>query len=84
MILTRAFPPGLAGRVNTAINLVVFVAAFVLQAGIGYGLAWLETSWALPRAAAHGWMLWGAIMLQLAAWVWFVTADRGVRAPRGK
>lgn len=34
-ILSQAFPPGLAGRVNTAFNLLVFIAAFVMQWGLG-------------------------------------------------
>jgi MFS family permease len=33
--LTQRFPRQLAGRVNTAINLLVFVAAFVVQSGMG-------------------------------------------------
>ena len=34
-ILTRSFPIAMAGRVNTGLNVFVFVGAFVLQAGIG-------------------------------------------------
>jgi hypothetical protein len=33
--LSQQFPPALAGRVNTGINLLVFVAAFICQWGIG-------------------------------------------------
>ena len=33
--LTQRFPRALAGRVNTAINLLVFVGAFVVQWGMG-------------------------------------------------
>ena len=78
VILTHAFPPALAGRVNTAINLSVFVVAFAAQAAVGYGLAWLEARWGVSRAAAHGWVLGAAIVVQLAAWGWFV-AGRGSR-----
>ena len=35
VILTRSFPIAMAGRVNTALNVFVFVGAFALQAGIG-------------------------------------------------
>ena len=35
VILTRSFPIGMAGRVNTGLNVFVFVGAFSLQAGIG-------------------------------------------------
>ena len=34
-VLTRTFPLALAGRASTAMNLLVFVAAFALQWGIG-------------------------------------------------
>jgi hypothetical protein len=34
-LLTPSFAPGLAGRVNTALNLQVFIIAFLTQAGIG-------------------------------------------------
>ncbi|MBI5163213.1 MAG: MFS transporter [Magnetospirillum sp.] len=34
-VLTQAFPPHLAGRVNTSLNLVTFAAAFALQWGLG-------------------------------------------------
>lgn len=33
--MTQRFPPALAGQVNTAINLLVFVAAFAVQWGMG-------------------------------------------------
>ena len=35
VILTRSFPIAMAGRVNTALNVFVFIGAFALQAGIG-------------------------------------------------
>ncbi|MGB8427787.1 MAG: MFS transporter [Desulfobacterales bacterium] len=34
-VLSQSFPPQLSGRVNTAINLLVFVTAFLAQWGIG-------------------------------------------------
>lgn len=34
-ILSREFPKALSGRVNTAVNLLIFVAAFAAQFGIG-------------------------------------------------
>ena len=34
-ILSRSFPKALSGRVNTAVNLLIFVAAFSAQWGIG-------------------------------------------------
>jgi len=46
--LVRAFPSGLAGRVNTALNLLVFVAAF----GVQWGMGALLGLW--PRTADGG------------------------------
>jgi MFS family permease len=34
-VLSQSFPPQLSGRVNTALNLLVFVTAFTAQWGIG-------------------------------------------------
>ncbi|MEX2643108.1 MAG: MFS transporter, partial [Acetobacterales bacterium] len=34
-VLSHSFPPALAGRVNTALNVMVFVAVFAVQWGIG-------------------------------------------------
>ncbi|MFZ0130936.1 MAG: MFS transporter [Desulfobacterales bacterium] len=34
-VLSQSFPPQLSGRVNTAVNLLVFVTAFIAQWGIG-------------------------------------------------
>jgi hypothetical protein len=76
VILTHAFEPALAGRVNTAVNLAVFVVAFAMQAAVGYLLVWLEAR-GVPRAAAHGWTLAAAIVLQLGAWGWFALGNRG-------
>ena len=37
-ILTEAFPPSLAGRVVTALNLLSFICAFAAQAAIGFAV----------------------------------------------
>lgn len=34
-VLTRRFPVSLAGRVNTSLNVLIFVAAFIIQWGLG-------------------------------------------------
>jgi predicted MFS family arabinose efflux permease len=46
-ILSREFPRELAGRVNTAVNLLIFVAAFSIQWGLGA----IVDLW--ERAAGH-------------------------------
>lgn len=69
-ILSQAFPVALAGRVNTAINVLVFTAAFSIQWGVGV----IVNQW--PRAAG-GYALEGyrtafglALALQAAALLW--------------
>jgi MFS family permease len=71
-ILTQAFPPALAGRVNTALNLLVFVAAFAGQWGMGA----IINQW--PAAgggyAEPGYQLaFGlALLLQGLTWAWLL------------
>ena len=50
-ILSAAYPKSVAGRVNTTINLFVFVGAFALQAGVGAVLEALHTTGLSPDAA---------------------------------
>lgn len=45
-LLTQRFPPELAGRVNTAVNLLMFIVAFTLQPAMGWALG--------PFATANG------------------------------
>ncbi|MDS4028245.1 MAG: MFS transporter [Candidatus Contendobacter sp.] len=74
-ILTQAFPPALAGRVNTALNLLVFVAAFTGQWGMGaiinrwpaVGGGYAEPGYQLAFGLAlalqgltWAWLLWGS------------------------
>ena len=75
-VLSQAFPAALAGRVNTALNLLVFIAAFIGQWGIGA----IINRW---PAEAAGYLLQGyqagfgvVLILQALAFVWFVTAGR--------
>lgn len=73
-VLTRCFPPRLAGRVNTSLNLLIFVAAFALQWGLGWVLGcwdkigghWPAEAW----AAALGLPL----VLSVAALAWLAPA----------
>jgi hypothetical protein len=68
----------MTGRANTALNLLVFIAAFALQWGIGVVL----DQW--PRTPQGGYapqgyqvaftILW---LLQLAGAGWFLIASRG-------
>ncbi|MBL8700581.1 MAG: MFS transporter [Alphaproteobacteria bacterium] len=76
VILTPLFPRDLAGRLNTAINLVVFLVAFLIQASIGHALVWVEHGFAVTRAGAHGVVLAALVALQGAMWLWFVAGRR--------
>lgn len=54
-ILTRRYEPALAGRVNTAVNLLVFLGAFAAQWGVGI----VVDRWP-PVAGAHPPIAYGA------------------------
>jgi predicted MFS family arabinose efflux permease len=71
-VLSQSFPLHLSGRVNTALNLLVFVAAFAAQWGIGA----IINLW--PVAAGDGYAPAGyqaafavMLILQLLSLVWF-------------
>jgi len=77
--LSQAFPAHLAGRVNTALNLLVFVMAFVAQWAIGAVIdLWPQT--ASGGYAPDGYQVAFAVMLalQALALAWYV-ARRSVR-----
>jgi predicted MFS family arabinose efflux permease len=76
VILTPLFPRELSGRLNTAINLVVFLVAFLIQASIGHALLLFQSGLDLDRGTAHGAVLAGLLALQAAAWLWFVAGLR--------
>ena len=67
-ILSAAYPKSVAGRVNTTINLFVFVGAFALQAGIGAILEGLGAA-GLSTEAAHRVVLGVLGSASLLAWL---------------
>ena len=77
-VLSQTFPRELAGRVNTALNLLVFVGAFVMQWGLGAVIGlWPATSGGyapLGYSTAFGVVL----ILQIVAlgWYWFAGLGR--------
>jgi len=73
-LVTRAFAPELAGRVNTTLNLLCMLIAFILQAAIGPALAWMEAAHGLPRAEAHQLVTLAVLAMQAALWLWFATS----------
>lgn len=76
-ILSQSFPRHLAGRVNTALNLLVFVGAFALQWGLGAVIGlWPQGDGGydlLGYRVAFGTVL----VLQVAAlgWFWYASRD---------
>lgn len=74
-MLTRSFAVELAGRANTALNLLVFLGAFATQAGIG---ALIDGFAALGFAgpAAHRGALALMLFLSAAAFAWFLGGGR--------
>jgi len=70
--LSGAFPRHLAGRVNTALNLVAFVAAFAIQWGMGAVI----NLWRTPSGETYGAPGYQAAfavltVLEVAALAWF-------------
>ncbi len=70
-LLQAHFSPALAGRVNTALNLTVFVGAFCIQWGFGAMVDVLQAAGHATRAAYQ--MTFGGLLaLQVASWLWFL------------
>ena len=69
--LSAAFPVELSGRVNTALNLMVFVGAFGLQWGIG-ALADGLTGGGVNRAQAFRMTFSVLLVAQALAFAWFM------------
>jgi len=77
--LTAAFPVALSGRVNTALNLLVFVGAFGLQWGIGAAVDALSGS-GMARAEAFRATLAALLVVQALAFAWFLVPVKPQRA----
>ena len=68
--LSLAFPVAWVGRVNTALNLLMFVGAFGLQWGFGAAVDGFAAL-GYPRARAFELTLGGLLIAQTAAYAWF-------------
>lgn len=79
-IVTSRFPVELAGRANTSINLLIFVVAFLAQAGYGYALDHL-TGRGLSPADAYG-MVLGVTAAAIAVLLAWALLDRSARTLR--
>ena len=79
--LSQKFPLGLAGRVNTGLNLLVFTSAFALQWGSGVIIGlWPKT--AMGNYDPEGYQaVFGVILgLQVLGLLWLVVYGKGRRA----
>jgi hypothetical protein len=74
--LTRQYPAGLAGRVNSGLNLLVFVTAFAMQAGIGAVIAWFTAPGERFSPLGYQAAFIACFALQIAGWLWFVVSRR--------
>jgi hypothetical protein len=74
-LLASYFPPSLFGRVSTAVNLLAFVGAFVMQWGIGVMIdAFTAAHWSTQEAFRASFAV--IALCQLFAWSWFIRAGR--------
>ena len=70
-VLVRSFPPQMSGRVSTALNMTIFVAAFLLQWIIGVALERLVESGS-SAAKAHVSIMGCILALETAALLWLL------------
>ena len=82
-VLSRSFPKHMAGRANTALNLLVFVAAFAGQWGIGAVIdLWPTTADGGYAPASYRTGFGMMLALQAAAMFWFAWATLRRRCRR--
>lgn len=74
-LLSAQFPNHLAGRVNTTLNLLAFVGAFLIQWGFGASVDWFVAGGATIHDAYQR-TLGLLLALQAASFVWYILAGR--------
>jgi sugar phosphate permease len=74
-VLTAGFPLALAGRANTALNLGAFAGAFGIQWLFGVAVVSFEAV-GLDGAAAYRASMAGLLVLQAAAWSWYLIGQQ--------
>jgi len=78
--LSQKFPPELAGRANTALNVMVFGSAFLCQWGVGIIIdLWPTTAGGGFHPSGYRAAFSVLIVLQALAFAWFWWAPRGAR-----
>jgi hypothetical protein len=77
-LLASYFSPSVFGRVSTAVNLLAFVGAFVMQWGIGVLVdTFTAATWSTRDAFRVSFAI--VAFMQLLAWAWFVRAGNPAR-----
>ena len=75
--LSRQFPMSMAGRVNTGLNLLVFVAAFAGQWGIGVIInLWTPSARGIFPEAAYRVAFGAMLLLQVLSLLWFFLSGK--------
>lgn len=77
-IVSRAFPITMAGRANTALNLMVFVTSFLVQWGMGIVINLYPAGHGSYAVEGYALAFGVTAVLQAAALFWFF-----LRMPRG-
>jgi len=84
-VLSQHFPQHLAGRVNTALNLMVFLCAFSSQWGIGAVINLWPVSGGQYHPAGYQAAFGLFLALQAAAWLWLIADEaRAGRLPAAR
>jgi predicted MFS family arabinose efflux permease len=77
-LLQSHYAGALAGRVNTALNLMVFIGAFCIQWGFGAMVDVLQAAGHATRDA-YQITFGGLLALQVLSWLWFLAGGREQR-----
>jgi len=81
-VLSQSFPLALSGRVSTALNLLVFVAAFTGQWGMGA----MINHWPLAGGGyadiGYRWAFGLVLAGQSMTWIWLVLGKGWMRKTR--
>ncbi|HSF15483.1 MAG TPA: MFS transporter [Vicinamibacteria bacterium] len=75
-ILTTRFPLAMAGRVNTAVNVLVFSGAFTFQSGIGAVITWWTPPGEPYSVEGYRAALLGVLAVQLVSLAWLIATRR--------
>jgi len=72
-LLTRHFPPAVSGRVNTALNVGMFISSFLVQWGVGAVLRAFPSEGARYAPEGYAIALGALATVHVAVWLWLAT-----------